>query len=160
MNKHVFIAILLSATTLYMSAQNKQEKAAILSAIDIKRDALENFYKDELGDSIAAMFSPNCHLVTEFSEIIESQEDVARFYKDEYKSGKRISAFKLKPLEKKVYDDIVLEIGTNKIEYTMLPDKKLHIKEMNYMFVWKKSKKKGYYHLRAAMWNLPEDPCK
>lgn len=158
MIKKILFTGLLLLAFLSVFAQNKEEKKIIYSRIELKRTLLESYFENAVTDSIAAMFTPNCHLAMEFGEIIESREKVRKYYKSDFKSGKKISSYKLKVKEVKVYDDIVVELGTNSIEYAILPDKKLYREKYNYMFVWKRSKK-DKYRLRAAIWNSSENPC-
>ena len=104
-------------------------------------------------------FRCHCSGAWEFEEMVESRENVLDYFKDDFGSGKKVSGFSLDPDEIKIYDDIVLEMGVHTLEYTQLPDKKLHVRKYNYMFVWKKSKS-GRYRLRAAIWNSEKNPCK
>lgn len=158
MNKRLLTAGIFFLISLSLLAQKKEEKKLIKESIETNDKLLEEYFEKEMVDSIAGMFSPNCHFSMEHSEIVESREKVQQYLKNDLKGNKKISKYRLDPGEIKIYDDIVLEIGTNKVEYTILPDKKLIVREYNYMFVWKKSKDNGY-HLRAAIWNLPKDPC-
>lgn len=140
-------------------AQNKEEKKLIIATIVQQNQKFVTFYKNSQVDSLASLFSPNCHVAREFSDIIEGRENVLAMYNKDFKSGVKISSCKFEVLEQKVYDDLVLEIGTNTIEYTKGPDKILYRESFNYMFVWKKSKE-GKYQIRSAIWNSMKNPCK
>ncbi len=151
------LSVLLGSMQLLV-AQTSEEKDQIIKQIQEKDRKLETFIKQGKTDSIAALFSPNCHLAGEYGDLIESREKVKEYYSKEKSSGKKISSYSLTAEEHKVYDDVVLEIGTNTVKYTIGADKKLYITEYNYMLVWKQSKN-GPYQIRAAMWNLKKNPC-
>ena len=147
-----------SAVVTAISAQNKQEKEMILSDIQQMDQKLVNFYKNSQADSLASIFSPNCHFAREFSPIIEGRENVRDMYSKDFKGGVKVTSCKFDVQEQKVYDDLVLEIGTNTIEYTKGPNKILFRDSYNYMFIWKKSKS-GKYQIRSAFWNSAKNPC-
>ena len=159
MYKRVVLAVFVLLVAVTATAQNKEEKKIIRDQIQENHKLLEEYFKNSNADSIAGLFSPNCHFAMEFQEMIESREDVLSHFKNDFKSGTKVSGSNLEPEEIKIYDDIVLEMGIHTLEYTKLPDKKLHISKYNYMFVWKKSKS-GRYHIRAAIWNSKKNPCK
>lgn len=159
MYKRILYAVIVLLISLTATAQNKEERKIIRDQIEVNHKLLEEYFKKSNADSLAGMFSPNCHFIMEYQEMVESREDVLSYFKEDFGSGKKVSGFTLDSDEIKIYDDIVLEMGLQTIEYTQLPDKKLHISKYNYMFVWKKSKS-DRYRLRAAMWNSAKNPCK
>ena len=159
MYKRISCAVFVLLFTLAAAAQNKEERKIIRGQIEENHKLLEEYFKTSNADSLAGMFSPNCHMAMEFEKMVESREDVLEYFKDDFSSGKKISGFNLEADEIKIYDDIVLEMGVQTLEYTQLPDKKLNIRKYNYMFIWKRSKS-GIYRLRAAMWNSEKNPCK
>ena len=158
MHRRIYISVLLMLLFISAIAQNKEEKKLIIDQVQMNGKKLSGFMKASLADSVANTFSPNCHYVPEFGGVFESRDKVGELIKKEFEKGKRISRYELEAIQYKVYDDIVLEVGKNRVQYTNLPDKKLIVTEYNYMFVWKKSKS-GKYQIRAAIWNLPESPC-
>ena len=159
MYKRILYAVFVLLISLTATAQNKEERKIIRDQIDANHKLLEEYFKKSNADSLAGMFSPNCHFAMEFQAMAESREEVLNYFKKDFGSGKKVSGFKIEPDEIKIYDDIVLEMGVQTFEYTQLPDKKLNVSKYNYMFVWKKSKS-DRYHLRAAMWNSGKNPCK
>lgn len=146
-----------SKKTVKEKLEKEKEEQIIKEKVIANSKKLENFYKKSMADSVAGLFSSNCHIIREYGEIIESRDLVEDTFKKEFKSDKVISGCKFEPLEIKVYDEIVLEIGVNTISYSRPPDKKLYVEKYNYMFVWKESKS-GKYQIRSAMWNLPKKP--
>jgi ketosteroid isomerase-like protein len=158
MIKRIFFILLVAISVSTLMAQNKEEKELILEQVKLKSGKLSEFMKSSLSDSIASIFSPNCHFIPEHDVIYESRDEVLEHFTGQFKEGMKISKYALESTEFKVYDDIVLEIGVNEIHYTMLPEKKLYKAKYNYMFVWKSSKK-GNYRIRAAIWNMPVNPC-
>ena len=158
MNKILLLQFAFILIAVSAAAQNKEEKKLILASIEQQDQKLATFYKKSQADSIAGLFSPNCHLVREFNSIIEGRENVLALYNKDFKAGIKYVSCKFDVVENKVYDDLVLEIGVNTLEYTKGPDKALYRNSYNYMFVWKKSKE-GKYQIRSAMWNLLKNPC-
>ena len=159
MKKKFILAWIFILCGMIVLAQNKEEKKLIIETVGQLDQKFVTFYKNSQADSLASLFSPNCHVAREYSTIVEGRENVLAMYNKDFKSGVKISSCKFEVLEQKVYDDIVLEIGTNIIEYTKGPDKILFREAYNYMFVWKKSKE-GKYQIRSAMWNSMKNPCK
>lgn len=159
MNNRFIYVLILSIPAVLLYSQNKEEKKLIIETINQQDRKLEIFYKNSQVDSIAGLFSPNCHLARESNEIIEGRENVKALYNKDFKSGIKYVSCKFEAVEHKVYDDLVLEIGTNTIEYARGPNKILYRDLYNYMFIWKKSKA-GKYHIRAAFWNYQKNPCK
>ena len=147
-----------SAIVTTISAQNKQEKEMILAHIQQMDQKMVSFYKSSQADSLASLFSPNCHVAREFSPIIEGRENVQGMYNKDFIGGIKITSCRFDVQEQKIYDDLVLEIGINTIEYTKGPNKILFRDSYNYMFVWKKSKS-GKYQIRSAFWNSAKNPC-
>jgi len=143
--------------TLKEKQEEEKKEQMIIETVSANSKRLETFYKKSMADSVASMFSSNCHMIREYSEIIESRDLVQQEFKKEFKSDKKISGCKFEPFEVKVYKDIVLEIGINTIEFSKPPDKKLYSEKYNYMFVWKESKS-GKYQIRSAMWNYLKKP--
>ena len=158
MKKRIFLVFSLLTVAVALFSQNSEEKAVIIQTIKEQDQKLAAFYKKSQSDSIAEMFSPNCHIAREFSEIVEGRENVLALYKKDFKDGMKVVSCKFNVLEHKVYDEIVMEIGTHTLEYTQGPDKKLYRKEYNYLLIWKKSKE-GKYQIRSAFWNSMKNPC-
>jgi ketosteroid isomerase-like protein len=158
MKKIILTGVFILTGISFLNAQKKEQKDLIISQIQNNDRRLEVFMEKGTTDSIVAMFSPNCHLVNEFGTIVENKDKVKDYYTGEKKAGKKLIDYTLKPTDQKVYDDIVLEIGTNTVKYSIGAEKRLFVTEYNYMLVWKKSKS-GSYQIRAAMWNLTKDPC-
>jgi hypothetical protein len=140
-------------------AQKKEEKEQIKETIEANNKKLESFFENSIVDSIADYFSPNCKMAMEFDEMVESREDVAKYLKNDFLKTRQIKSFKLEPEETKIYDDIVMEIGSNHFEYTRPPETKVYTTTFNYIFIWKKAKD-DRYRLRAALWNSSKFPCK
>jgi hypothetical protein len=139
-------------------AQTDDEKKLLINKIQINDDKLELFIKKGMTDSIAELFSPNCHFANEFGTILESRESVKNFYVNDKKSGRKYIDYSLDVIEHKVYDEVILEVGTNTVKYSIGADKRLYTTQYNYMLVWKKSKNDDF-QIRAAMWNLIKNPC-
>lgn len=158
MKKTLFFQFLFISITVAVLAQNKEERSLIIETINTQDQKFIAFYKNSQADSLAGLFSPNCHVAREFGTIIEGRENVQSLYKNDFKSGIKVVDFSFNVLEQKVYDDLVLEIGTNNIAYTKGPNKILYKETYNYMFVWKKSKS-GNYQIRSAIWNSTKNPC-
>jgi hypothetical protein len=158
MKKNYLLAFLLVSFSMGAFAQTKAEKEQIIKVIQGADRKFESFVKKGMTDSIAGLFSPNCTLAGEFGTLIEDREKVAGYYADEKKAGRKYTEFMLKPVDQKIYDDIVLEMGTNTVKYTIGADKRLYTAEYNYLLIWKRSKN-GPYQIRAAMWNLSKNPC-
>jgi hypothetical protein len=158
MNKAVLTLMMLLGTIQLVAAQTDEEKALITKQVQLNDRKLETFIEKGMTDSIANQFSPNCHLVTEFGSIMESRDKVKDFYLSEKKAGKKFVEYSLTATEHKVYSEVVLEVGTNTVKYSIGTDKKLYTTQYNYMLVWKQSKS-GNFQIRAAMWNLPKNPC-
>lgn len=159
MLKKIVLTGLIVCSTIVVLAQNKEEKKLIIEQVKIQDQKLSEFMESSLIDSVVSLFSPNCHYAPEFGGIYESREKVNEALKKDFKNGKKIKYYKLEPIEYKVYGDLILEVGVNKIEYGLPTDKALYVEEYNYMFVWKKSKKDNF-RIRSAMWNSPTNPCK
>ncbi len=157
MKKKLILQVAFIILTVAVFAQNKEEKKLIIETIEQQDQKFTTFYKNSQADSLAGLFSPNCHVAREFNNIVEGRENVLAMYNKDFKDGMKIVSCSFKVLEHKVYDDLVLEIGTNTIEYTKGPDKILFKDSYNYMFVWKKSKE-GKYQIRSAMWNSMKKP--
>ncbi len=158
MNKILLLQFAFILIAVSAAAQNKEEKKLIIATIERQDQKLATFYKNSQADSIAELFSPNCHFVREFGNIEEGRENVLALYNKDFKAGVKYVSCKFDVVEHKVYDDLVLEIGVNTIEYTKGPDKALYRNSYNYMFVWKKSKE-DKYQIRSAIWNSPKNPC-
>jgi ketosteroid isomerase-like protein len=158
MKSYFLSALLLIGFAISLSAQNKQEKELIIKQIQDGDRKFESFMKKGMTDSIANMFSSKCKVATEFGAMIEDREAVGSYFINEKKAGRKYSDYSLKSIDQKVYGDVVVEMGTNVIKYSMGADKRLYTSEYNYMLVWKKSKN-GPYQIKAAMWNLVKNPC-
>lgn len=159
MKKELLVFILSTLCTISVFTQSKEEKKLIIETIIENDRKLEDFFQKGRADSIAGMFSQNSHLIAEYQNLVEKREEIEKHFNKLFKSGKAYSTFKLEAEEHKVYDDLVLEIGENMVKYTMDDESKTHSEKLNYILIWKKSKS-GKYQIRAAMWNLTEDPCK
>jgi len=142
----------------YLFAQSKEEKELYVKQVQNIDRKMESFIKKGMIDSVAGLFSPNCHMAGEYGTIVEDREKVQEIFNTDKKAGKKYTEYTLNAFEHKVYDDIVLEIGTNTVRYSIGMDKRLYTTEYNYMLVWKRSKE-GKYQIRAAMWNLTKNPC-
>lgn len=158
MNRKLFFIMVFMAITGSVFAQTKEEKTLIIDTIKQQDQKLATFYKNSQADSIAGLFSPNCHIAREYSEIVEGRENVLALYNKDFKGGKKIVSCKFNVIEHKVYDQLVMEIGTQTLEYTIGPDKRLYRDQYNYMLIWKKSKE-GKYQIRSAFWNSMKNPC-
>jgi ketosteroid isomerase-like protein len=158
MNKRLSLAISFLAIAVSVFSQTKEEKALIVESIKGLDQKLAMFYKTSQPDSIVNLFSPNCHYAREFNQIVEGRENVLAIYNKDFKSGMKVVSCKFNVIEHKVYDDLVMEIGTQTLEYSIGPDKRLHKDEFNYMLIWKKSKD-GKYQIRSAFWNSIKNPC-
>ena len=158
MKQIIFLQLVFIFLSVSVYSQNKEEKKLIIETIKVQDEKLTGFIKNLQVDSIVEMFSPNCHLAREFNEIIEGRDNVRALYNKDLKSGMKIVSCKFEVIEHKVYDDLVLEIGTNIIEYSKGPNKILYRDNYNYMFIWKKSKE-GKYRIRSAFWNSIKNPC-
>jgi hypothetical protein len=158
MRKSALIVLVFMGAMQFVCAQNKEEKDIIVKQIQKNDRKLETFFEKGMTDSIAGIFSPNCHMASEYGVMLESRDKVKDFYFSEKKAGKKIIDYTLAALEHKIYDDIVLEVGTNTVKYSIGTDKRLYTTEYNYMLVWKRAKD-GSYQIRAAMWNLTKNPC-
>ncbi len=154
----LFIAgIIIGFATLF--AQTKDEKAIIVKTILEKEKQFEVYLLQGLVDSIDNYFSPNCHFIPEYGEIIEGRDAVSELFSSKFKSGLKIIDMKLNPVEHKVYGDIVLEVGTCIVKYISQSGSESMSKKYNYLLNWKASKKDNY-RIRAATWNSVKDPCK
>lgn len=140
-------------------SQKKEEKKIIYRQLEIKRDRLDTYFQKSMADSIAEMFSPNCRMAMEYDTLVEDREGVSAYLKNDFLKGKEILQFRCIPEEKKIYDEIIIEMGVCLVEYTRPIEKKLYKKKMNYLFVWKKADD-NVYRIRAAMWNSSSFPCK
>lgn len=158
MNKLVSIILILLGAMQLIDAQTNEEKNLIIKQIQQKDRKLETFITKGMTDSTANMFSPNCHFAPEYAGIIEGRDEVRAFYAREKKGGKKFVGYSLKAIEHKVYDDVVLEVGTNSIKYSVGANPKVYTAQYNYMLVWKQSKS-GKFQIRAAIWNQPKNPC-
>jgi hypothetical protein len=158
MKKSILSLFILMVVVQLLSAQNKAEKELIVKQVQENDRKLETFFKKGMTDSIAGLFSSNCHLATEFGAMVESRDKVKDLYLNDKKTGKKFTDYVLDASEHKVYEDVVLEVGTNTVKYSIGADKRLFTTQYNYMLVWKKSKS-GNYQIRAAMWNLTKNPC-
>jgi len=157
MKRFVLVSVFFLLGHVMLHAQNKEEKQLIVKEIQSKDKKLESFVLQNLADSIAQLFTPNCHLMPEFGEIIEGRDEVDKYLTSSMKSGVKISSFKLNPLELKVYGDLVLEIGTFEMKYTASSGATESKARYNYQITWKTSKK-GNYRIRFATWNSPKAP--
>lgn len=157
MKKNIIIVFLALLGAINLVAQNKEERKLIIEIILENDTKLEDFFKLGKSDSIANMFSPNSHLLAEYTNMLEKREEIEKHFKSLFRKGVKYSEFKLEAEEHKVYDDLVLEIGENIVKYSKGDDDKKYSEKYNYMLVWKKSKS-GIYQIRAAMWNTPEKP--
>lgn len=152
MKKTILIAVAFLFSHVILLAQDKPDKELIIKEIQAKDKKLAKFIQQSLGDSIAKLFSPNCHFIPEYGKIFEGREQVLDFFTSQFKSGVKVSDIKMNPLEHRVYDEIILELGTVDIKFTSSSDQKVVKKQYNYLINWKVSKK-GKYRIRAATWN-------
>ena len=136
---------------------NKDNKELIIKSIQSKDKQLVTFIEKKLTDSIAKMFSPNSHLMPEYGDIIESRDAISKFFNSLFKSGLKVTSFKLNPIEHRVYSDIVLEIGTVEVKYSTSSNPAEVKEKYNYLINWKASKKDNY-RIRVATWNSLK-PC-
>lgn len=158
MKKNLSVSLLWILCAISVFSQSKEEKKIIIETIIENDNKLEGFFKQGKADSIAALFSPNSHLIVEYKNALEKREVINEYYNKLFKSGIDYSEFALEAVEYKVYDELVLEIGQNKVKYSKVSDGKAYSKKYNYILVWKKSRD-GKYQIRAAMWNSAENPC-
>jgi ketosteroid isomerase-like protein len=157
MYKILIVGLFMCLGCATVSGQNKEERKLIGQQITELSQRFSEFFIARNADSLAAFFSPNCHFMMEFEPLIESREEVNGYFKNYFKGDIRFTEHKLIPEEIKVYGEICLEMGSNRLKYTKGGVSKTLT--YNYIFVWKESKS-GKYQLRSAMWNLPENPCK
>ncbi len=157
MKSIVLISVVFLLSHVMLLAQNKEEKELIIKTIQANDKQIELFIMQNMTDSITKMFSPNCHFMPEYGELVEEKDAVSKYLSASFKSGVKIKYFKFNPIERKVYGDIVLEIGTFDIKYT-LPSNPTEVKaKYNYLINWKASKK-GKYRIRVATWNSLKKP--
>jgi ketosteroid isomerase-like protein len=136
---------------------SKDNKELIIKSIQSKDNHMVTFIEKKLTDSIAKMFSPNSHLIPEYGDIIESRDDISKYFSSLFKSGLKVTSLKFDPIELRVYGDIVLEIGTVDVKYSTSSNPIEVKKKYNYLINWKSSKK-GNYRIRVATWNSLK-PC-
>jgi ketosteroid isomerase-like protein len=156
--KKLLSLLIICLAVINMYAQKAEEKEGIIKKIKDQNQKLALFYKNMQADSIAGLFSPNCHIAREFENIAEGRDQVLALYKKDFKSGTKITNSKFEVIEHKVYDDVVMEIGKHTLEYTTGTDKTVRKTQQNYIFLWKESKS-GKYQIRAAFWNSAKNPC-
>lgn len=157
MFRKIFLLPILLLTLSPVFAQKKSEKKAILKQLETSHKLMEIYCQEGLADSLVMLFSPNCHLSMENQPLVESREGVGEYFKNDFLEGKKITTFSFTPEETKIYDEVILELGSCQLEYTRPIAKKLYCTSLNYMFVWKKGKD-DKYRIRAAMWNSPKVP--
>ncbi len=153
--------ILLIASFMVMvtaAAKEKDPNAdAVLDSVRVKGTLMERYLKAANTDSLQMLFSPNCHLLFPYHEIVESREQVKAYFDEQIRKGKAYRSFTLSPAEIKHYDDIILEIGTCQERFTLLPLKRLYIEEYHYNIVWKRSKS-GSFNIRSAVFTPVTKP--
>jgi hypothetical protein len=139
-------------------AQQKEEKELIIKSIREKESNLEVFILKGMTDSIAKIFSPNSHYMPEYGEIGEGRDEVLKWLNSVFRKGLTIKEFKMDPIEQRVYDDIILELGTFTVKYASNAGSSVVTRKYNYLINWKASKKKNY-RIRAVTWNSIKAPA-
>ncbi len=159
MKKLVLLSIALFFGFFILFAQQTDEKELILKKVQDKGKQLQLFFQQGEIDSIAQIFSPNCHVIPEYGEIVEGREAVTKFFSIKFKSGLKITDIKMDPVEQRVYNDIVIELGTCTVKYSTKANPAPITGKFNYLLNWKASKKENY-RIRAVSWNSIQFPCK
>jgi nuclear transport factor 2 (NTF2) superfamily protein len=159
--KPVFI-IFLSSLTLMGFSEKKDKKGddekALIARIDTRHDQFQSFFLQTDADSISNVFSSKCYFSRPNQDILQSREEVAKYLKAEFSKEKKYRTYELRPVYRKVYDDLILEAGTSFEQFSIGAEKRLYTEEYNYMFVWKLTKK-GNLKIRSAFWNTRVNPC-
>jgi ketosteroid isomerase-like protein len=159
MNKIVLVFTALLFCNIGLHAQKKDNKLRLEKELQDDHKRLETFYKKAMVDSLAAMYTPKCYFIRDFSERIDSQDDVKRKFNSDYRAGFKVLNLTYTPDDYKVYGDIVLEVGVLNIKYIDPKSKATLNEDYNYTMIWK-AMTGGGYRIRSEQWGITTNPCK
>jgi len=159
MRNKILILLLFLIGNFSVFAQKKDNKIKIEQALQANHKKMEDFYKNELTDSLIEMYTPKCYFIREFSERLDNQSDIKKKLNSDFKNGFKVLSLKFNPDDYKIYGDIVVDVGVITLKYVKPDIKDTITEDYNYTTIWKSSR--GYqYRIRSEMWGYVTNPCK